>query len=115
MANHLRYIRRRANGVSYYERRVPKAVRERPDEWRTHFGGKALYRASLRTKSQPEALLAGRSEHERFESRYQAALGQKSALTETGDNTTRPVTPAALDRIRADARERVVRPWAQDR
>lgn len=113
MANHVRYIRRRRNGVYYYERRVPRAVLERPHEWQTHFGGKALYRVSLRTRQQADALAAGNREHDDFERRLLAMCGDGSAVTATYDNATRTVTPALLAKIAADARERVARPWAQ--
>ncbi|MEC9067384.1 MAG: hypothetical protein VX569_08900 [Pseudomonadota bacterium] len=67
MANHLRYIRRRNNGVYYYERRVPKAVMDRPADWNLHFGGRSLFRSSLRTRSQSVALGAAQGIHEHFQ------------------------------------------------
>lgn len=40
MANHVRHIRRLANGIDYYERRLPRALGDRPADWNALFGGK---------------------------------------------------------------------------
>lgn len=111
MANHVRYIRKRSNGMYYYERRLPKAIKDRPDEWDALFGGKVLYRASLRTRSQSEALAASQPVHDDFERRLQAALGRSASPHEASDNATRRVTPSLLTKITEQARERVVAPW----
>ena len=113
MANHVRYIRRRANGIYYYERRLPRAVQDRPAEHVALFGGKALFRESLRTRSQSEALVASQPVHDDFERRLQLLLGHDSSLPSILDNTTRRVTPARLGKITDDACERVATPWRQ--
>ncbi|MBU1254245.1 MAG: hypothetical protein KKE69_07605, partial [Alphaproteobacteria bacterium] len=113
MANHIRYIRRRVNGIYYYERRVPRAVLDRHDEWHAQFGGKALYRVSLRTRKQADALAVGQKVHGDFERRLSTLCGDGSAVSTAYDNATRTVTPALLGKISAEARERVARPWAQ--
>ena len=113
VANHVRYIRRRANGVYYYERRVPRAVLERPDDWCAHFGGKSLFRVSLRTRRQTDALTAGQRVHEDFERLLLTVCGPGSAMPSASDNATRSVTPSFLGKVAAEARERVARPWAQ--
>lgn len=111
MANHVRYIRKRANGMYYYERRLPKSVQSRPAEWDALFGGKALYRASLRTRNQSEALAASQPVHDDFERRLDALLGRSILSAIGSDTTTRRVTPALISKITDEARERVVAPW----
>ena len=111
MANHVRYIRKRANGMYYYERRLPKAIQGRPDEWNALFGGKALYRQSLLTRNQSEALAASQPVHDDFERRLRAALGRSDALVSGQDNATRRVTHERLLKITEEARERKVNPW----
>lgn len=113
MANHLRYIRRRNNGVYYYERRVPQTVQNRTADWNQFFGGRSLFRCSLRTRSQLAALSAGQRIHERFEQLLAAALGQLAPPIDADDNATRPITLLAVERIVTETRERIVRPWRQ--
>lgn len=111
MANHVRYIQRRRNGVYHYERRAPKAVLDRPSVWQASFAGRTLFRKSLRTKRQADALVAGQQVHGEFERLLSAALGT-SLPASPGDNATTPVTPGLLSKITVTTRERVVRPWA---
>lgn len=111
MANHVRFIRRRSNGVFYYERRLPKAVQDRPAEWKALFEGKALFRRSLGTRRQSEALAASQPIHDDVERRLAEALGDDLKRVEASDNTTRRVTPALLTKITENARARTVSPW----
>lgn len=112
MAHHIRYVRPRENGKFYYERRVPKAVLTRKAAFEQFFGGVELFRKSLRTRRQSEAMIAGAEVHKDFERRLKWALGD--ALAAAGDHSaTRPLTPETLQKIRAEARESVVRPWAE--
>lgn len=114
MANHVQYIRRRSNGVFYYERRIPQAVRDRPTEWELRFGCAALFRRSLRTKRQIEALRTAQDAHAEFELLVSAALGRKAVTGDfANDYNTSPVTPATLSKITLDVQERTARPWAQ--
>ncbi len=113
VANHVRYIRRRNNGMFYYERRVPQAVKDRDDEWRRHFGSASLFRKSLGTRDQLQALRAGEGVHEEFELRFRRALGGSELAPENNDGGKRPVTPAILAKIAADVRASVIRPWAR--
>jgi hypothetical protein len=112
LANHVRYVRRRGNGVYYYERRVPQAVIDRADEWQRHFGGARLFRKSLGTKSQVVAMRSSEGAHNQFELLVQSVLGGPVVSYEQ-DNATRPVTSAVLTKITAYSRDIVVRPWAQ--
>ncbi|TMM46113.1 tyrosine-type recombinase/integrase [Qipengyuania marisflavi] len=113
MANHVRYIRKRANGMYYYERRLPKAAQDRPTEYDALFGGKALFRESLRTRNQSEALAASEPVHADFERRLQLVLGGEALPPCASDNATRRVTPARLVKITEEACERVATPWRQ--
>ncbi len=112
MANHVRYVRRRENGVYYYERRVPQAVIARPADWARVFGGQRLFRRSLLTKRQAEAMRPAEDAHREFDMLVTAALGRSVPATPNSGNT-RPLSPTILLRVRATVGERVARPWAQ--
>lgn len=113
MANHLRYVRRREpSGVYYYERRVPQAVIDRPVEWEQHFQSQRLFRRSLHTKRQVDALRPSEQAHREFDNLVAAALGRSVSEPAT-DGNTRPLSPATLTRAKAMTRERIARPWAQ--
>lgn len=63
----LPYIRER-DGVFQYERRVPLAIRKDERRFRERFGGRDLFRRSLRTKDRAEALAAYQAVDREFES-----------------------------------------------
>ncbi|MEG8038754.1 tyrosine-type recombinase/integrase [Sphingomonas sp. LR60] len=63
----LPYIRDR-DGVFQYERRVPLAVRRDDRRFQERFGGRELFRRSLRTKDRAEALAAYQAVDREFES-----------------------------------------------
>jgi len=113
MANHVRYIRRRSNGVYYYERRVPQAVIDQPHQWQTYFDRSSLFRKSLRTKSQVEALDVAKRVHDEFHRLVSAAVRTQVVASSPADNATREVTPELLSKITNSTRERLARPWAQ--
>lgn len=112
MANHVRYIRRRANGVYYYERRVPQAVMSRPADWASLFGSQRLFRRSLLTQRQVEAMQAAAAADREFDMLVASALGQSVPASPSSGNT-RSLSPKILLRARAAVGERVARPWAQ--
>lgn len=74
MANDIRYVCRR-NGVYYYERRVPPRVMDIPSAFDAFFGGRQLYRVSLRTKVQTKAMETALEIARTFEARVRDALG----------------------------------------
>ncbi len=56
------------DGVFQYERRVPLAIRKDERRFRERFGGRRLFRWSLRTKDRTEVLLAHHAVDREFES-----------------------------------------------
>lgn len=113
MAGHVRYIRRRnVGGVYYYERRVPAEIMSRTDEWHRYFAGVTLYRRSLRTKHQAEAMRRGAEVHQDFERLHEWAVGSLPAKS-VGDHATRPLTPEFLEKVSAEAHRITIKPWAQ--
>lgn len=114
MAHHIRYIRPRSNGVYYYERRVPQAVIDRPTDWERYFKKQRLFRRSLQTKRQIDALPMAEQAHREFDELVAKALGRslpRDGLP--GDRNTRPLTPSIVARVTAWVQERVAKPWAQ--
>lgn len=114
MAGDVRYVRKRKNGVYYYERRVPSAVIERREDWQRFFGGVILFRRSLETRRQVNAMQAAIEVHRDFDQLVATILGRGGVTAiEDADNASRPVTPASLLKIRKTVQEEVARPWAQ--
>lgn len=100
MANHIRYVRRRSNGVYYYERRVPQAVIDRPADWERYFKAQRLFRRSLQTKRQIDAFRMAEQAHREFDELVAKALGRslpRDGLP--GDRNTRPLTPSIIARV----------------
>lgn len=77
MAKDMRYVTLRGD-VFYYERRVPQEVQDRPAAWHTHFGGRRLFRVSLRTKRQIEAMQKGAEVERQFDRLVDLALGRSA-------------------------------------
>jgi len=75
VAQHIRHIRKR-NGVFQYHRRVPQEVMDRPAAFDSLFGGQGLFRRSLRTKDQGEALARAAEVEKDFDSKVAKALGK---------------------------------------
>ena len=57
------------NGVYQYQRRVPKAVIDRPAEFDSLFAGRVQFRRSLKTKNHTEALARAAEVEKEFEAR----------------------------------------------
>ena len=55
------------DGVYQYERRVPLGVQRDHSFYQARFGGRPLFRRSLRTKCKAKAALAWQAAHETFE------------------------------------------------
>jgi integrase len=106
----VKYVKRRDNGIFYYVRRVPLAVVARADKFQDRFRGKHLFRQSLETRDQSEAMVRGAETHRWFEGQVKLALGLAPELTAPRVGG-RPVTADALTKVRATVRERMVKPW----
>ena len=106
MAKDVLYITKR-HGVFQYVRRVPDAVIKRPAEFDAFFGGKKLFRRSLNTKDQREALIRGAAMADDFKARVRQALDNR--LLNVATLFRRPVTPTTLEKIRQSQRDSVTR------
>src|SRR5690606_32165564 len=91
----------------------PRAIMDRKEEWQRYFGGAQLFRRSLETRRQIEAMHAGAEAHQEFERLVATILGKSGVRGEERDNTTRPLTPTALIKIRKVVQQEVARPWAR--
>lgn len=109
MANTIKYVRKRGS-VYYYERRVPQTVIDKPAEFDAYFGGKQLFRRSLKTKRQTEALMAAREMEEKFDKRVSQALGILSKVS-TVASPRRPVTPFMIEKIARRYQDETAKPF----
>ena len=98
------------NGVFQYHRRVPQEVIDRPIEFGRFFGGQKLFRRSLKTKDQGEALARAARAAREFQSKVDMALGHRSASVTT-PQATRPVTAELLRKISETQRDSVTKPF----
>ncbi len=107
MANAIKYVTKR-DGVYQYQRRVPQEVLDRPAAYEALFGGRPLFRRSLRTKDQAAALIATHEVEIDFDRRVQQALGKALLAT-----PQRRLTPNLLQAISAEQKSLVARPYRQ--
>ncbi|WP_086608465.1 DUF6538 domain-containing protein [Erythrobacter donghaensis] len=113
MAKDLRHVKLRGD-VFYYERRVPRQVQDRPEAWRAHFGGRRLFRVSLRTKQQTVALSAAAEVEREFDHLVKLALGRPGSQANAGNSShTRPLTPSLLTATVTQISESMAKRWAQ--
>ena len=115
VANDIRHLCRR-NGVYYYERRVPQRVKDVSSAFDAFFGGQPLYRVSLRTKVQTEAMERAIEITRAFEARVRAALGDTAGpLPVRSSLPARDVTETVLAKIVLAQRGLVARPYRTQR
>jgi len=77
MTANLPYIRNR-DGVFQYERRVPLRIQRDPAKFNDSFGGRALFRRSLRTKRRSEAVQA----YDAIDREFEALVANGGAVLE---------------------------------
>lgn len=106
MAQTIKHVTKR-NGVFQYQRRVPQEVKDRPAQFDAVFGGKDLFRRSLRTKDQMIALLEAAKVEDEFERLVRTAL----ALTPKPHIPLRPVSGELLKKLAEQERTTFVRPY----
>ena len=109
MTGRLPYVKVR-DGVFQFERRVPKAVLDRPAQFQAIFGGKLLFRRSLRTKDRSVALRALASANDDFEALVARATG-KVIPPRSSERSLRKVVQADLDAIASRYRAVVANPF----
>lgn len=107
MAGTITHIVKRS-GVFQYHRRVPQAVMARSAQFDALFGGRPVFRRSLRTKDQGEALLRAADVEKEFDRRVRQALGHLQRV----DPPKRPVTPDFLIKVYEEQRLLTARPYA---
>ena len=99
MAAAVRYVTTR-NGVYQYVRRVPESVKREPAHFAHHFGSKALFRASLKTKDQGQMHIEALAVHADFERRLSMISGKViPVLCAAPPSSLRTVTQADLNDI----------------
>lgn len=106
MARTIKHVVKR-DEVYQYQRRVPKAVQDRPTQFDALFGGQKLFRRSLWTKDHLEALENAAAVERDFKARVNQALDQLPAPA----SPTRPVTGEFLRKVQADIRYVTARPY----
>ena len=109
MANIIKHVRRRSNGVFYYERRVPQKVIDLPVAFDALFGGRRLFRTSLGTKVQTQAMEKAIATAGVFEARVRDALGGGNRSSTKVPLPAREVTDLVLAKITMAQRNTVAR------
>lgn len=107
MAKSTSYIVLRGSTWQYH-RRVPKRVIELGGAFENLFGGRAVYRRSLRATAYADALIRAAEVHGEFEARVAIALGKSPQLPTT---RLRPVTQELCRKIAALQAEGVTAPF----
>lgn len=100
------------HGVYYYQRRVPKAVMDRPAAFQLFFSGRQAFRKSLGTKVYAEALAKAAIVEVEFDSLVSAAIGGKSVMS--FPIVRRIFDAAALGEIARMTRDRISTDWRQE-
>lgn len=114
MAGHIKYVRKRKNGIFEYHRRVPTSIIGHAAAYQKAFNSRALFRRSLGTRSQAQAMAEAQSVHTEFERLVHTAnviAGISATLPSAADRHTRPVTTAFLDKLRIAMQNRVTAKW----
>ena len=99
-------------GVFYYQRRVPKAVLDRPEAFQLFFSSREAFRKSLGTKVYSEALAKAAIEEIEFDNLVAAAIGGRSVVG--FPLVRRTFDTAALGEIARMTRDRITRNWRQE-
>uniref|UniRef100_UPI001F5A0224 hypothetical protein n=1 Tax=Sphingobium sp. Sx8-8 TaxID=2933617 RepID=UPI001F5A0224 len=118
----VKYVRKR-NDVFTYERRIPTKIIQDAEAWQRHFGGKRLWRRSLKTRESGSAFYsAAEAVHTDYERREREALREMSAgaIVEAVPaqapalvRFARPVTQHDLEMLEADRRRMEARTLEQ--
>ncbi len=114
MAGHIKYVRKRANGIFEYHRRVPAMIVGHSGAYQKAFDSRPLFRRSLGTRCQSQAMVAAQIPHTEFERLVHSAnaiAGTSVALRPATGRFTRPVTTAYLDSLRAAVKNRTTSRW----
>jgi hypothetical protein len=96
------------DGWYHYHRRVPAAVRKKPDAWEAYFESKPHFRRSLFTNVYREALKAASDRAEEFERRVRSAL---SPPTPAIIQQRREFSAEVLAEIASTIREQLIVEW----
>lgn len=99
-------------GVYYYQRRVPKAVLDRPVAFQLLFSGRAAFRKSLGTKVYAEALAKAAIAEVEFDNLVAAAIGGKSVVS--FPLVPRTFDAPALGEIARMIRDRLTGDWRRE-
>jgi integrase len=114
VAGHIKYIRKRSGGVYEYHRRVPRPVIDHDESFERVFKSRPLFRRSLGTRCQVEALSKGQRVNSAFEALLHQAMiiaGMAHDIAAVEDRYTRPVTETLLQSIRANFQHRRTQKW----
>ena len=98
-------------GIYQYQRRVPKAVIDRPEAHRLYFRGQSIYRKTLGTGVYADALAAAAVAEAEFDGMVQAAQGILPAVHHTPAPKKRELDAAGLADVSSRIRDRVVTDW----
>lgn len=98
--------------VYYYQRRVPKAVMDRPVAFQLFFSGRESFRKSLGTKVYAEALAKAAMAEGEFDRLVTSALGGQSVVK--APHVVRTFDAAALGEIAHMTRDRLTSDWRQE-
>lgn len=110
MAQAARYIRQR-DGVFYFVRAVPDAIRAVPAVHQKLFAGQRLFRVSLRTKEQSVALTRAAEIGAEFDRRVDEAEA-KQLVRVRNPRGTKPLTQDELNAVYDRTRAATINPWA---